>query len=84
MVGEEIAHMHRLLGSPGRIRIDAEPFLRRSVADDPNDLHVAIGAELDLENRIIPRLDDAPLQLVVIGDGNGEARLQGGGRIESP
>ena len=29
-------------------------------------------------------MDDAPLQLVVIRDGNGEARLQGGGRIESP
>ena len=47
IIGEEIAHPHRLLRRPGRICIYPQALLGRSVADYADDLHVAIGAELD-------------------------------------
>ena len=48
IVVQKVAHAHRVLGSPGSVGIDSQPLLRRCVADDAHDFHIAISAELDL------------------------------------
>src|SRR5256885_2794081 len=84
LIGQKAAYLHGVLWRPGRICVDAKSFARRYAANDPYDLHIALGAELDLENRIVFRFTDASLELVVFSDGDGEARLRRLVGIQTP
>ena len=84
LVDEEFAHADSVLGGPRGVRINAQSLLGRGVPDYPHDLHVAIGSELDLENRILARLRNTALQLVTLGDRDREARLRRCRSVESP
>ena len=55
-----------------------------AVANDANDLHVAVGSELDLENRVLGRIGYALPQPVVVGNRDREARLRRICSVESP
>src|SRR2546423_13093482 len=73
-----------MLRRPGRVCVNAKPFTRRDTADDAHDLHVAIGAQLDLENRVLLRFGDASLELLVLSDGDGKAGLRSLVGIQAP
>ena len=73
-----------MLRGPGSVGVDPQSLLRRCIANDADDLHVAVGTQLDLENWIIASLGDASFQLVIFGNRDREARLRRRSRIEPP
>ena len=76
-------HGDRLLQGPAAVGVDPDLLVGR-VADGPQDLDVAVGAELDLEDRIrlrLPHLGADPLGGVEADGEGGARRLR---RIESP
>lgn len=81
---EQWNHLERALRRPPRVRVDAQDLVRRRFAHDANDFLVAIGAELDLENRILLRFRDARAEFVVARDADRVARARGARRREAP
>ena len=84
IVSEEIDHAHGMRSGPRRVRIDTESLVRSCIAHYPHYFHVAIGAELHLENRVLCRVRDALSQPIVIRNPDGVAGLSAVAGVESP
>jgi hypothetical protein len=80
---ENRQHANRLLHGPAAVGVDPDLLVCR-VSNSGQDLHVAFGPQLDLENGIVFRLAHLGPDLLDSSQSNGEGRFRCGAGIEAP